>query len=507
MPTLSIRDQVRNIVDPMFLSLREALYGSGVTYNNYIARSTIPPATDTGTGGVKLSNATPLDVTTLLVSAGVSNDVARADHKHKLDATGVASGTYGDATHIPRITVDQSGRITFASGIAFSGGGSVTYVGLIPPASGITVVGSPITSSGSFIISLANDLAALENLTGSGVAVRTGIDTWILQRPLNQNYGGTGTSTIFTLGSVIFAGASGIYSEDNANFFYNDTTNCLGAGTNSPSERLHVVGKIRAASGIIADSFENKGIPFVEAATKNIVTDANQLWYDDAVNILRVGSAQTVTSISRLALTGTDSSTGGPHFSMHTGTDSYPLIQLLGWSHDNISLNFDSYWDGVNWKSSDSGSNFQFRKNGDNFSVFYDTGILQGNNITWNEALRLATTGDFTAFGSITLNNGAGKLQMKNISALANNGLAQLAISAAAHALAFILNDNAQMSLYYLRGGVNNVTELLDPSTAYTPTAGGAGTTNIYWSIANSRYEIENKTGAARTYRVFFFQA
>ena len=39
--------------------------------------------------------------------------------------------------------------------------------------------------------------------------------------------GGTGTATAFTTGSVIFAGASGTYSQDNTNFNWNDSTNVL----------------------------------------------------------------------------------------------------------------------------------------------------------------------------------------------------------------------------------------------------------------------------------------
>jgi hypothetical protein len=53
--------------------------------------------------------------------------------------------------------------------------------------------------------------------------------------------GGTGTTTTFTTGSVVFAGASGTYTQDNANFFWDDTNNRLGIGTASPSSKLHVV--------------------------------------------------------------------------------------------------------------------------------------------------------------------------------------------------------------------------------------------------------------------------
>lgn len=54
---------------------------------------------------------------------------------------------------------------------------------------------------------------------------------------LGVGNGGTGTSTTFTQGSVVFAGASGIYTQDNGNFFYDGTNHNLllggaTAGTN-----------------------------------------------------------------------------------------------------------------------------------------------------------------------------------------------------------------------------------------------------------------------------------
>ncbi len=53
--------------------------------------------------------------------------------------------------------------------------------------------------------------------------------------------GGTGSTTQFTAGSVVFAGASGVYTQDNANFFWDDTNNRLGIGTASPVNPLDVV--------------------------------------------------------------------------------------------------------------------------------------------------------------------------------------------------------------------------------------------------------------------------
>jgi hypothetical protein len=46
--------------------------------------------------------------------------------------------------------------------------------------------------------------------------------------------GGTNAST-FTAGSVVFAGASGTYTQDNSNLFWDNTNKTLGIGTASPS--------------------------------------------------------------------------------------------------------------------------------------------------------------------------------------------------------------------------------------------------------------------------------
>jgi hypothetical protein len=60
----------------------------------------------------------------------------------------------------------------------------------------------------------------------------------------------TGSLAISNLtpGSVIFAGANGILSQSNSNFFWDNTNGRLGIGTATPVNPLQVVGTIRAAS-------------------------------------------------------------------------------------------------------------------------------------------------------------------------------------------------------------------------------------------------------------------
>jgi hypothetical protein len=59
--------------------------------------------------------------------------------------------------------------------------------------------------------------------------------------------GGTGTATALTAGSVVFAGASGVYSQNNAEFFWNNTNDFLGLGTASPDTRLTITAPTQTA--------------------------------------------------------------------------------------------------------------------------------------------------------------------------------------------------------------------------------------------------------------------
>lgn len=58
--------------------------------------------------------------------------------------------------------------------------------------------------------------------------------------PLAPTSGGTGTATAFTSGSVIYAGASGVYSQDATRFYWDATNHRLGVNTNSPAVTLAV---------------------------------------------------------------------------------------------------------------------------------------------------------------------------------------------------------------------------------------------------------------------------
>ncbi|MFZ2969753.1 MAG: hypothetical protein WA063_01245 [Minisyncoccia bacterium] len=102
---------------------------------------------------------------------------------------------------------------------------------------------SAVTLAGENYLSLSGQqiTASAINLAGANV---TGL------LPLAN--GGTGTSTAFTPGSIVFAGASGVYNQDNSNFFWDNTNKRLGIGTATPQQALTLSSSSNFAAEMIA---------------------------------------------------------------------------------------------------------------------------------------------------------------------------------------------------------------------------------------------------------------
>ncbi len=118
------------------------------------------------------------------------------------------------------------------------GSGTVTSVGLTMP-TGFSVANSPVTSSGT--LAVTTSLNGVIHGNGSGFTAGNVALGSEVSGTLGVTNGGTGTSTQFTPGSVIFAGTSGVYTQNNATFFWDNSNNQLGIGTNNPNVSLDVV--------------------------------------------------------------------------------------------------------------------------------------------------------------------------------------------------------------------------------------------------------------------------
>lgn len=108
-------------------------------------------------------------VTSIATGTGLTGGPITTTGTISLANTAVTPGTYGSATNVAQITVDQQGRLTAASNVAIAVG-TVTSVAMTVP-SFLSVAGTPITSSGTLAVTLANQNANLAFLgPASGAA-------------------------------------------------------------------------------------------------------------------------------------------------------------------------------------------------------------------------------------------------------------------------------------------------------------------------------------------------
>lgn len=163
-----------------------------------------------------------------------------------------------------------------------------------------------------------------------------------------------GTVTSGTTGSVLFIGASSALAEDNANFFWDDTNNYLGIGTNTPGRTLHVKGDVSGgiatlertnastnavvgtavirgtSTGDMVDGFgsafqfalqDNAGVENIIAAIRAYRSGADNSAAMDFVTYLAgaSGIAATFTAAGDLVLTPRVRTTGSPTGLTFTG--------------------------------------------------------------------------------------------------------------------------------------------------------------------------------------------
>jgi hypothetical protein len=131
----------------------------------------------------------------------------------------------------------------------------------------IEIVAYSALSIGSGVTTFSGGTTGFTPASGSGNVVLAGT--------LNVANGGTGTSTAFTTGSVVFAGASGTYSQNNANFFWDNTNSRLGIGTTSPAVKFHVSA---GATDEVA-RFESLNNPYISLYDTNV---RQAYFYSDA---------------------------------------------------------------------------------------------------------------------------------------------------------------------------------------------------------------------------------
>lgn len=130
--------------------------------------------------------------------------------------------------NIPTASATNTGKLSNTDWTTFNNKGSVSSVGLSTGTTGsdVNVSGSPVTTSGSITLN---------------IPTASGTNTGKLSNTDWTTFNNKFTLPALTAGSVLFSNGTTI-AQDNANLFWNDSTNHLGIGTNAPSGLLHVDG-------------------------------------------------------------------------------------------------------------------------------------------------------------------------------------------------------------------------------------------------------------------------
>lgn len=139
----------------------------------------------------------------------------------QLATTGVTPGVYGDATSVPQLTVDATGRVTAATTVPLSISGYVPDTRQVIAGNGLTgggalssnvtlavnYGGTPLAGTGSGSAGSALTVSRSDHRHPAvDLADQTQIDGIL---PIDQ--GGTGRSLVMQPGAVIWSGADGLY--------------------------------------------------------------------------------------------------------------------------------------------------------------------------------------------------------------------------------------------------------------------------------------------------------
>lgn len=195
----------------------------------------------TAAGNVGIATSTPGRTLTVAGDIGLTG---------ALYAGNTSAGTNGQILQTTGTGVQWVSTSTLGFPAAFSTTATgLTYTagtGVLSFTAGYNI---PLTASTTdWQTAFSNRITSLTNI-GTGVAT---LSANVLNIPLyaatttSNTWSGTQTFTnaptfsSMTLGSVLFAGTSGALTQDNANFFWDDTNNRLGLGSSTPTSLLSI---------------------------------------------------------------------------------------------------------------------------------------------------------------------------------------------------------------------------------------------------------------------------
>ncbi len=175
-----------------------------------------------------------------------------------LDAFGTGAGfTFSDNVRLSAGLLDTSGDTGTSGQILSSTATGTNWIDSFAPSAGTTNNNTLRWNGTAWVES-----SALQN---DGTDVTVSGDVLAGSSSSNLGSATQGFDNIYsdlTQGSALFIGANGLLSEDNSNFFWDDTNNRLGLGTNSSDYTLDVAGEMGVNRHIYHNGDSNTYIDF-----------------------------------------------------------------------------------------------------------------------------------------------------------------------------------------------------------------------------------------------------
>lgn len=172
------------------------------------------------------------------------------------------------------------------------------------------------------------------------------------------------------------------------------------------AENSNVTKRSVQTIAIIADGGTNSGTALANG--KGICSSAGKIVECAGITMgsytLKIGESGVSTSttlVTKLLVQGTAGSgtSTGANAAFYGSADQYPMMEILGYNHNDVAILFDAYYSS-GYKSSSSSGNFQIQKTASAFNIQYASGVAAGSAVTFATALGI-TPGGIVDVGSL----------------------------------------------------------------------------------------------------------